>query len=117
MTLGTTIYTWFYGNFVGDDDNHNKYYCNKKDFQDKTAKRWVIYHDGIEASKIPPHWHAWLHKSIDVPPLNYEHEYKWQKNHEKNMTGTNKAYFPDTHPLSNSYQSKEVKDDYESWKP
>ena len=57
----------------------------------------------IEASKIPPHWHAWLHKSIDVPPIDYTHKYVWQKNHKQNMTGTNEAYFPSSHPLSKNY--------------
>ena len=117
MTLGTTIYTWFYGNFVGDDDNHNKYYCNKKDFQDKTAKRWVIYHDGIEASKIPPHWHAWLHKSVNEPPVNYKHKYFWQKGHKQNLTGTKDAYYPSSYPLSKNYNIEDKNEDYESWTP
>ena len=33
------------------------------------------------------------------------------------MTGTNKAYYPSSHPLSKSYQSDEPKKDYESWTP
>ena len=117
MTIGTILYTWFYGNFVGKDNNNNKYYCNSKNFKDKNAKRWVIFHKEIEASNIPSHWHAWLHKSIDIPPLDYEHKYNWQKDHEPNMTGTENAYFPDSHPMSTSYDSDEIKNDYESWKP
>jgi NADH:ubiquinone oxidoreductase subunit len=120
MSLGTTLYTWFYGKLVAEDSFKNKYYCNSENFSNLEAKRWVIFHKDIESTKVPPHWHAWLHKTIDVPPLNYSHKYKWQKDHEQNMTGTEKAYFPDTHPLSNSYKIQEIKknkSEYESWTP
>ena len=70
MSLGTKIYTWFKGNLVGSDDLGNKYYCSSKDYKDFKAKRWVIFNGEIEASNIPPHWHAWLHTSIDNPPLD-----------------------------------------------
>ena len=117
MSLGTTLYTWFYGNIVGNDSNDNKYYCNSKNFEDLDSKRWVIFNGNIEATKIPPHWHAWLHKSIDVPPINYAHQYSWQKDHEQNMTGTDQAYYPDSHPLSKSFKAEAIKEEYESWKP
>ena len=39
-------------------------------------------------------------KQLKIPPLNYSHKYFWQKNHEENLTGTEKAYYPDEHPLS-----------------
>ena len=117
MSLGTTLYTWIYGNLVGCDDYKNKYYCNSKKFDDLGAKRWVIFDGEIEASKVPSHWHAWLHKSIDIPPLNYTNKYSWQKIHEQNMTGSNKAYYPDSHPLSTSNNKKSIRTEYESWKP
>ena len=82
-----------------------------------SLKRWVIFKGEIEASKIPPHWHAWLHKSIDKPPLNYKHKYPWQKEHKPNMTGTKDAYYPKSHPLSKNYNPNEVKEDYEAWTP
>ena len=34
MSFGTNIYTWIYGNLVGQDEYRNKYYCNSKDFKD-----------------------------------------------------------------------------------
>ena len=117
MSFGTTLYTWIYGNLVGQDDYLNNYYCNSKNFNDLDSKRWVMFNGEIEASKIPPHWHAWLHKSIDVPPLNYSHKYKWQKDHEQNMTGTDNAYYPSSHPLSKSYKHNEIKKEYDSWSP
>ena len=117
MTLGTKIYTWIYGNFVGSDDLGNKYYCDSKDFQSDSAKRWVIFKKEIEASSIPPHWHSWLHKITNLPPNNYSHKYKWQKNHKQNMTGTSEAYFPNSYPLSESYNNKDIKKEYEKWEP
>ena len=116
MNLGTKIYTLIYGNFVDSDEFGNKYYSNLKDFSDLKAKRWVIFKEEIEATKIPPHWHAWLHKSIDKPPLHYKHKYGWQKQHKSNMTGTSDAYYPDSHPLS-KLKTKTIKKDYETWKP
>ena len=117
MIIGTKIYTWLCGHYVGLDEFGNKYYSNSKNFSSKTAKRWVMYNGEIEASKVPPHWHAWLHKTIDVPPINYSHKYNWQKEQQPNMTGTSKAYFPASHPLSQSYNIKKVKTYYEKWKP
>ena len=117
MSLGTKIYTWLYGNLVGTDDQLNKYYCSSKNFSDSESKRWVIFKGDIEATKIPPHWHAWIHKSIDKPPIGYVHKYKWQKNHQVNLTGTEDAYYPDSHPLSKSYNPDAVKSEYETWNP
>tara|TARA_Y100000590_G_scaffold465918_1_gene639643 strand:+ start:1300 stop:1656 length:357 start_codon:yes stop_codon:yes gene_type:complete len=117
MNLGTIVYTWLKGNFVGEDNMGNKYYTNSKNSSSINAKRWVIYNGEIEASKIPPHWHAWLHKTVNEPPLNYKPRYDWQKEHESNKTGTEDAYFPNSHPLSKSYKKFESESEYESWKP
>ena len=105
MSIGTTIYTWLYGKIVGTDEIGNKYYTNSEN------------HNDLKASKIPPHWHAWLHKSIDEPPINYSHKYKWQKDHKPNMTGTKDAHFPPSNPLSKDYKPDQIKADYESWSP
>ena len=117
MTLGTFFYTFFFGNLVGQDDYKNKYYCNSKNFLDLTSKRWVIYNGEIEASKVPSHWHAWLHKTIDIPPIDYNHKYNWQKKHEQNHTGTINAYYPSTHPLSKQKNKKKIENEYEKWQP
>ena len=117
MSIGTIIYTLLFGKFVGKDEKGNKYYANSSDFLDKKTKRWVMYKGDIEASKIPSHWHAWLHKSIDLPPLEYKHKYRWQLDHKENMTGSKEAYFPTSHPLSKKYNSDKPQKDYESWTP
>ena len=117
MSFGTYLFTWLYGNKVGEDNFGNIYYCNSKNFEDPNAKRWVIYKGEIESTKVPPHWHAWLHKTIDLPPLNYTHKYDWQRDHEQNMTGTDNSYYPDSHPLSKSYNAEAIKNEYDSWSP
>lgn len=117
MSFGTKFYTWLKGHLVGVDELGNKYYCNSKDFESKSKKRWVIFEGEIEATKVPPHWHAWLHKTIDIPPVNYSKKYKWQKNHQPNMTGTEEAYYPKSHPLSKLKNTEKMKKEYERWEP
>jgi len=88
QTLGTFLYTLFFGKFVGVDEFKNKYYTNSK------GKRWVIYKDRIESSKIPPQWHLWIHFLNDKIPENNLKKYEWQKQYQENLTGTDKAYKP-----------------------
>ena len=59
QTFGTFLNTLIFGINVGSDEFGNKYYRNKSD-----TRRWVIYKDVIDASKIPPEWHSWIHKII-----------------------------------------------------
>ena len=73
QTVGTFIYTLFTGKFVGNDQFGNKYYSNSK------GKRWVIYKNNIEASKIPPEWHLWIHNLSKVNPVDKTSSYSWQK--------------------------------------
>ena len=54
-TFGTRIKTILFGKLIGSDEYGNKYYQNKK------GKRWVIYANEIDASKIPVEWYSWIH--------------------------------------------------------
>ena len=70
-TLGTQLWTWLYGEFVGEDEFGNRYYRTKGGKIDPTLgfqRRWVIYNGIAEASSIPPSWHGWMHHTVDVPP-------------------------------------------------
>ena len=107
QTLGTFIYTLFFGKFVGMDQFGNKYYSNSKE------KRWVIYKNEIESSKIPPEWHTWIHSSMLKKPIQNSNKFVWQKEHEENLTGTEKAYNPDG---SLKFNLKKINKKYESWK-
>ena len=108
QTIGTFIYTLFTGKFIGKDQFGNKYYSNKK------GKRWVIYSNKVESSIIPPEWHLWIHFLKKNKPAHNINKFSWQKEHEENLTGTEKAYKPEG---SLSYDSKKDMKKYETWKP
>ena len=107
QTVGTFLYTIFTGKFAGKDEFGNKYYYNSK------GKRWVIYNNYVESSKIPAEWHMWIHFLIENIPSKSEKKFVWQKQHQENFTGTKKAYKPDG-SLSSDI-NKSIKK-YETWK-
>ena len=107
QTLGTFLYTLLTGKFIGADEFGNKYYSNSK------GKRWVIYKDKVESSKIPPEWHLWIHFLNDKIPENNLKKYEWQKQYQENLTGTDKAYKPKG-SLASENKSNVKK--YENWK-
>jgi NADH:ubiquinone oxidoreductase subunit len=110
QTLNTQLFTWRKGIKVGDDELGNTYYHNADD-----SRRWVIFNGEIEASRINPDWHGWLHHTWKEPPTEKPLIRKpWEKPHEPNLTGTAMAYAPigsirkgDPAPRS----------DYEAWSP
>ena len=108
QTLGTFIYTLFTGKLIGRDQFGNKYYSNSK------GRRWVIYKDNIESSKIPPDWHSWIHFLKINKPLSEEKKFLWQKQYEENLTGTTRAYKPEG-SLTSGLKKNMKK--YETWKP
>ena len=73
QTLGTFLYTLFTGKFAGKDEFGNKYYFNSK------GKRWVIYNNYIESSKIPAEWHSWIHFLKFNKPTSELKKFFWQK--------------------------------------
>jgi NADH dehydrogenase len=108
QTLATFFYTLLAGKFVGEDEFGNKYYSNSKG-----KKRWVIYKNTVESSKIPPQWHSWIHfLTVNKPSINIQ-RFPWQKQHEENLTGTKKAYKPDGSLLKDSKKNMKK---YEIWK-
>jgi NADH:ubiquinone oxidoreductase subunit len=109
-TIGTQIFTWRKGIKVGEDDQGNLYF---RDRQDK--RRWVIYNGEVEASRVSPEWHGWLHKTWKNPPSEEEiMRKKWEKPHQENLTGSVLAYAP-----SGSMRNAKAKEtsDYEPWTP
>jgi len=111
-TLGTALYTWLKGEYVGADEFGNRYYRERKGW-----RRWVIYNGEIEASRIPPDWHAWLHYTVDDPPTVAPPEVKpWEKAHVPNLTGTSAAYFPPGSLNESGHRARAV-GDYEPWRP
>ena len=89
QTVGTFLYTLFFGKLVGKDSFGNKYYISKK------GKRWVIYNGEINASKIDSDWYSWIHYQTNNNPSKVKfNKYFWQKPHLENKTGTKEAYRP-----------------------
>ena len=112
QTLGTRFYTWRRGTAVGTDEAGNRYYTDRK-----TGRRWVIYADMVEASKVPPGWNAWLHHNADEPPSEQTYRpHEWEKPHLPNMTGTPLAYRPPGSILTSEDRPR-VTGDYEPWRP
>ena len=107
QTVGTLMYTIFTGQFAGKDQFGNKYYSNFK------GKRWVIYKKKVEASRIPPEWHSWIHYTTRSTPSSNTKKFSWQKQHQENLTGTKNAYKPEGSLFSDLKKNMKK---YETWK-
>lgn len=113
QTIGTRLFTWRKGRLVGEDAQGNRYYTSN----DGAGRRWVIYNGEAEASRVPPDWHGWLHKTVDTPPTEENYTpFAWQKPHKPNLTGTPGAYKPDG-SLANRRERPRVTGDYDAWQP
>lgn len=111
-TIGTLMMTWLSGEFVGEDVIGNRYYQNKAG-----TRRWVIYNGTVEASRVPPEWHGWLHHTFRDPPTVARPKIKsWEKDPVPNLTGTPGAYRPPG-SLANKGERPPATGDYEAWKP
>jgi NADH:ubiquinone oxidoreductase subunit len=117
-TLGTLLFTWLRGVAVGADEFGNRYYTERPGAStQRRAKRWVIYRGKDEASKVPAHWHGWLHYTHDmVPDAALMRRYPWQKEHLPNLTGTRLAYLPNGH-LRAGGERAPTTSDYQAWSP
>lgn len=111
QTLGTQLYTWRKGERVGEDAQGNVFY--------QTAggkRRWVIYNGEIEASRVSPDWHGWLHFTFDELPSKQPLAHKpWEMPHVENLTGTLGAYAPPGSLRMAGVTAPRA--DYEAWKP
>ncbi|MEO1313245.1 MAG: NADH:ubiquinone oxidoreductase subunit NDUFA12 [Pseudomonadota bacterium] len=110
QTLGTRLWTGRHGQRVGEDDQGNVFYQTSDG-----KRRWVIYNGEIEASRVSPEWHGWLHHTYEAPPTVSPLPRKsWEKPHQPNLTGTAMAYAP-----AGSIRKAQPTDrsDYEAWSP
>jgi len=111
-TVGTRLMTWWKGELVGEDRFGNRYYREKGGGR----RRWVIYNGIPEASKVPPEWHAWLHRTVDAPPDANAPAPVWLQEHLPNLTGTDAAYLPPG-SLQHGGKRAHATGDYEPWRP
>jgi NADH:ubiquinone oxidoreductase subunit len=111
-TWGTSFYTWRKGEQVGTDAQGNRYFRERGG-----DRRWVLYNGDIEASRVPPDWHGWIHHTVDTLPSQSPMLVKaWQKPHQPNLTGSSLAYVP-SGSLNASGKRARATGDYEAWKP
>ncbi len=111
-TLGTLLFTWKKGIFVGEDSFGNKFYKTKND-----KKRWVIYESDSEASKLDPDWHSWIRFTALKNPTNKISKYKWEKPYIENLTGLSSVYRPNKVVLEKNTMKTNIEKDYSSWEP
>lgn len=116
MSFGTRVFTWLRGEHVGTDEFGNRYYLDKRTKGQPRERRWVLYKGIPEASKVPPEWHAWLHRTVVPAPVSRAPQRAWQKPHEPNLTGTDHAYRPPGHVLKGGVRAPAT-GDYEPWVP
>jgi NADH:ubiquinone oxidoreductase subunit len=97
-TWGTSFTTWLRGEYVGQDEQGNRYFRSRKGRKDPALlleRRWVIYEGEAEASRIPAAWYRWIHHLTDVVPADEDYAPReWEKPHQPNMTGTAAAHRP-----------------------
>ena len=123
MSIGTRLYTWLKGELAGTDQFGNRYYREKGHRPLRKGgglysreRRWVLYNGEVEASRVPPEWHAWLHYTTDDLPTGQRPRHAWQKEHQPNLTGTAQAYRPPGSVLLGGHRAVAT-GDYEAWKP
>ena len=111
-TPGTRMTTLFSGIAVGEDAFGNRYYQTKGG-----VRRWVIYSGTVEASRVPPDWHGWLHHTVDeLPSEEQVTPRSWWKPHRPNLTGTPGAHRPTGSTLAQGRRPKAT-GDYKAWRP
>ncbi len=117
-TWSNRIYTALRGRLVGTDAEGNRYYVQTKGVGPLgVPRRWVIYANEAEASKVPPDWHGWLHYTVDATPTEDNYSPRpWQKPHRENMTGTPEAWRPPGSIIGKGAKPRAA-DDYKPWTP
>ena len=113
--IGTDLFTRLRGRGVGKDVFGNRYFEEKSTRGGRRARRWVVYAGAVEASTVPPEWHAWLHYTVDAP-LSEAGRLPWQKPHLPNRTGTAFSYRPAGHDYSGG-RRRRATGDYDAWSP
>lgn len=103
--------------YVGDDEQGNKYYQERKPTLEGRKRRYVIYNGLAEPSRVPPDWHGWLHHIFDEPPTDKPLQRRpWEKDHTPNLTGSAFAYRPKG-SLARGGDRAKATGDYEAWRP
>ncbi|WP_375327152.1 NADH-ubiquinone oxidoreductase subunit NDUFA12 family protein [Candidatus Tisiphia endosymbiont of Nemotelus uliginosus] len=102
------MFIYIFSKEIGKDQFGNRYYESSKQDYLGRFRRQVIYKGTVEATKVPPIWHAWLHYMIDEIPQNNSH-LPWQLAYSPNISGTKS--------VNVSPEKTEDKIKYNKWKP
>ncbi len=115
-TIGTSIFSAFNGEKVGEDAAGNTYFRGKKQRHGR-ERRWVIYQGSNDSSRVPAEWHGWLHHSYDeIPESHLPPPRIWEADYTPNATGTVQAYRP-SGALERGGKRAASTGDYEAWSP
>lgn len=102
---------------VGEDEQGNKFYEEKRPSIEGRKRRYVIYNGLAEASRVSPDWHGWMHHTLEDPPTVAPLPRKaWELPHLPNQTGTVRAYRPKGSLARGGVRAKATSD-YEAWTP
>lgn len=116
-TLGALFDIWRRGVLVGEDEQGNRYYEERRPSLDNRKRRYVVYKGLAEASRVPPDWHGWMHHTIEQPPTEAPLKRQpWELDHQPNLTGTVRAYHP-RGSLARSGDRAPATADYQAWTP
>jgi NADH:ubiquinone oxidoreductase subunit len=116
-TIGARFDIGRRANRVGQDEQGNTYYEERKPSLEGRKRRYVIYKGYADGSKVPPDWHGWMHHTFDKPPTDSPLPRKsWELPHQANLTGTLGAYRPKG-SLAEGGERAPSSGDYEAWKP
>jgi len=114
--LGTRLFTRRHGQEVGRDHEGNIYYRSGT-AGSAQERRWVIFNGAPEATRIPPEWHLWMHKTVALPPSEAPLSPRvWEREWVPNATGTPAAYRP-SGALEAGGKRASATGDYRAWSP
>jgi NADH:ubiquinone oxidoreductase subunit len=116
-TIGARFDIGRRGVFVGEDEQGNKYYEEKRPSIECRKRRYVIYNGLAEGSRVSPDWHGWMHHTfVDPPTVTPLKRQSWELPHRPNLTGTVGAYRPKG-SLARGGVRQPSTADYEAWSP
>lgn len=111
-TVGTLLNSWKTGEQVGEDHLGNRYFRERKG-----ERRWVLYNGPNDASRVPPEWHGWLHRTYDeLPSEKHAPARAWQAAPTHNLTGSKDAHRP-AGALERGGVRAPATGDYQAWQP
>lgn len=116
-TLGALFDINRRGAFVGEDEQGNRYYEERRPSLEGRKRRYVVYKGLAEASRVSADWHGWMHHTqADPPTVRPLKRHAWEQPHIPNLTGTVRAYRPKG-ALGRGGVRAAATADYEAWTP